>query len=58
MKRFSTRCMDDLVNKTPKSPATGKSAPSRKTIDFLSRFARAYHAETDIQRNICGIVLN
>lgn len=58
MKRLSTQCMDGHMNKTEKSPSAEKSMPSRKTLDFLTRFSRAYHAETNIRQNICGIVLN
>ena len=58
MKRFSTQCMDEFVNKTEKAPCTQRSTPSRETLDFLTQFARAYHAEINIQENVCGLVLN
>ncbi len=58
MRRLSTRCMDEFINKAEKSRNTEKSNPSKKTLDFLTRFSKAYHAEGDIQQDICGMVMN
>lgn len=58
MKRFSTQCMEELENKTKKNRSGKKSAPSRRTIDFLSQFARSYHAEPALQPEFCGYVVN
>jgi len=50
--------MDEFINKAEKSRNTEKSNPSKKTLDFLTRFSKAYHAEGDIQQDICGMVMN
>ncbi len=57
MKRFSTQCMNE-INKTKKSRSAGKSSPKKKTMDFLTQFARAYHAEPDVRQELCGYVMN
>lgn len=58
MKRLSTPCMNEIENRTDKSRNEKKSAPSRKTLDFLSQFARVYHSEPVMQPELCGLVLN
>lgn len=58
MKRFSTHCMDELKDKTKKNRNEKKSTPSQKTLDFLSQFARSYHAEPALQPEFCGYVMN
>ena len=58
MKRFSTQCMDGLKDKTKKNRNEKKCAPSRRTLDFLSQFARSYHAEPALQPEFCGYVMN
>lgn len=58
MKNFSTQCMDGFVNKLEQFSSAKKSAPKRQTMDFLTKFARAYHAEVGLQENLCGLVLN
>lgn len=58
MKRFSTRCMKNLGDKTRKSRNEKKSMPSRKTLDFLSQFARVYQAEPVLDPSYCGYVMN
>lgn len=58
MKRFSTQCMNGLENKTKKNRDGKKSAPSKQTLDFLSQFARIYHAEPAMQPELRGYVMN
>lgn len=58
MKRFSTQCMDELKDKTKRNRNGKKSIPSRQTLDFLSQFARSYHAEPALQPEFCGYVMN
>ena len=58
MKRFSTQCMDGLKDKTKKNRNEKKSTPSKQTLDFLSQFARIYHAEPAMQPELCGYVMN
>jgi hypothetical protein len=58
MKRLSTRCTDEFINKTEKNRYAEKRSPKKKTLDFLTGFARAYHAESGIQQGLCGIVIN
>ncbi|MDH6304711.1 hypothetical protein M2459_001448 [Parabacteroides sp. PF5-5] len=57
MRKLSTRCME-TVNKTKKEWGTEKSIPQKKTLDFLSQFARVYHAEPAMQEKLCGFVMN
>ena len=58
MKSCSTEGMDGLKDKTKKNRNEKKSAPSRQTLDFLSQFARSYHAEPALQPEFCGYVMN
>ncbi|WP_280758094.1 MULTISPECIES: hypothetical protein [unclassified Parabacteroides] len=48
----------ETVNKTKKEWGTEKSIPQKKTLDFLSQFARVYHAEPAMQEKLCGFVMN
>ncbi|WP_165157760.1 hypothetical protein [Parabacteroides sp. ZJ-118] len=57
MRKFSTRCMDDLEKKMKSAPEV-KSLPRKQTIDFLKQFARAYQAEPAVCPEFCGYVLN
>lgn len=58
MKRLSTQCMDKLENKKTQRGGESKSLPHQKTLDFLSQFARVYHAEPVLRTELCGYVLN
>lgn len=58
MKKFSTQCMNELEDKTKKNRDEKKSTPSKQTLDFLSQFARIYHAEPAMQPELCGYVMN
>ncbi|MDR0429221.1 MAG: hypothetical protein LBH58_01925 [Tannerellaceae bacterium] len=58
MKRFSTRCMDELTDKIEKKRDNIKCMPRKKTLDFLTQFARVYHVEPDVNKEFCGIVMN
>lgn len=58
MKRFSTQCMNGLENKTKKNRNEKKSTPSKQTLDFLSQFARIYHAEPAMQPELCDELRN
>lgn len=59
MKRLSTQCMDELENRTDKNRNEKKlSMPNRKTLDFLTQFARVYHSEPALRPELCGLVMN
>ena len=53
MKKVSTHCL----NKRKESKANHVS-PRQQTLDLLSQFARAYHAEATLEIPLNGIVLN
>ncbi|MDR1937088.1 MAG: hypothetical protein LBQ73_01140 [Tannerellaceae bacterium] len=57
MKNVSTRCRDEIMEKG-KNSGGEKIAPCKQTLSFLTQFARAYHAEPVLQKNLCGFVLN
>jgi len=50
--------MNELVNNQEKNQGNEKRQPRKKTLDFLTHFARVYHAEPDMQQEICGYVMN
>jgi hypothetical protein len=50
--------MDEMIDRTGKKQDDGKSCPTKKTLDFLTRFSRAYHAEGSIRQEFCDMVMN
>ena len=59
MRKFSTQCMNDSTEGTKENSCKGRSImPSRQTLDFLSQFARCYHAEPSLRPEFCGYVMN
>ncbi|SEF40972.1 MULTISPECIES: hypothetical protein [Parabacteroides] len=58
MKRLSTQCMNEADNKAKKNPDDKNSMPRKQTLDFLSQFARVYHAEPLLRADLCGLVMN
>ena len=58
MKRSSTQCMNETDNKTKRKPEGRHSTPRKQTLDFLTQFARVYHAETALRTEFCGYVMN
>lgn len=58
MKRYSTQCIDKLEDKVKKDRNEKKSTPSKQTLDFLSQFARIYHAEPAMESELYGCVMN
>ena len=57
MNKLSTQCMHEPAGKETEMQEV-KTSPRKQTLDFLKRFARAYHAEPTIQEDLCGYVLN
>lgn len=59
MKNFSTRCLDEHNSKIEKNGDVDKSSsPRKKTLDFLTQFARVYHVEPELKESLCGLVMN
>lgn len=58
MKRLSTQCMDEIKNRTAGNREEKKSQPKRRTLDFLTQFARVYHSEPALHTELCGLVMN
>ena len=58
MKKLSTPCMNEMINNQKKDRNNERSNPRKKTLDFLTQFARAYQAEPAIQQDLCGYVMN
>jgi hypothetical protein len=57
MKNFSTRCRDKIIEK--ENTNNGKPImPRKQTLSFLTQFARVYHVEPLIEKNLCGFILN
>jgi hypothetical protein len=50
--------MDELTDKIEKKRDNIKCMPRKKTLDFLTQFARVYHVEPDVNKEFCGIVMN
>jgi hypothetical protein len=48
----------DKFKGTGKNGDGKRKGPRKQTLDFLSKFARVYHAEPLIQQKLCGFVLN
>lgn len=57
MKNISTHCVIKLIEKG-KNKNSKPAAPCRQTIDFLTQFARGYHVEPIMQKDLCGFILN
>ncbi|MDR1919300.1 MAG: hypothetical protein LBQ65_06605 [Tannerellaceae bacterium] len=57
MKDFSTPCWDKMMDKEKNNDAK-KNLPCKQTVSFLTQFARVYHAEPVLQKNLCGFILN
>jgi phosphoribosylformimino-5-aminoimidazole carboxamide ribonucleotide (ProFAR) isomerase len=57
MKNFSTQCVSKIMGKTTRKNSM-EEKPCKQTLNFLSQFARVYHAEPDIRKDLCGFVLN
>lgn len=58
MKKISTPTINNIENRTENIRVTQKNMPSRKTLDFLTQFARVYHAEASLRADLCGFVMN
>lgn len=58
MKRLSTRCMNGIENNRNKKQEEINSGPRKKTLDFLTQFARVYRAEPLFDEKVCGYILN
>ncbi len=59
MKRFSTQYFIKLKNdKNESRKAVQDFAPQQETLDFISQFARVYHAESELDPLFCGLILN
>jgi hypothetical protein len=57
MKSISTRCVIKLKGKEKNKD--GKPAmPCKQTMNFLTQFARGYHVEPVMQKDLRGFVLN
>ena len=57
MKKIST-LINDIENKTESIRVKKKCMPSRKTLDFLSQFARVYHVENSLRADLGGFIMN
>jgi hypothetical protein len=57
MKNLSTQCADKMMEKG-KNNNDREDKPCRQTLNFLSQFARVYHADPAIRQELCGVVLN
>ena len=57
MKKIST-LINDIENKTNSIHVEKKCMPSRKTLDFLTQFARVYHVETSLRADLGRFVMN
>ena len=55
MKKLSTSCMNETDNRNEKDIGL---FPRQRTLDFLSQFARVYHAEPVLKANFGGLILN
>lgn len=58
MRRFSTQYTHELKNGTKDDRGNRTSMPSRRTLDYLFRFAKCYHAEPTLESGLCGFVMN
>jgi hypothetical protein len=56
MKNFSTRCRGKIIEKENNNDKP--IMPRKQTLSFLMQFARVYHAESLIEKNLCGFILN
>jgi hypothetical protein len=56
MKNISTHCMIKLTEKGKNKDS--KPMPCRQTMGFLSQFARGYHVEPVIPKDLCAFMLN
>jgi hypothetical protein len=57
MKNLSTQCVNKIMGKGKRKDNT-EEKPCKQTLNFLSQFARIYHAEPALQQDLCGFVLN
>jgi hypothetical protein len=57
MKKIST-LKNGIEHRTDSVRLEKGCMPSRKTLDFLSQFARIYHVETSLRANLGGFVMN
>lgn len=59
MKKVSTSCTTDLsVKRNNMVSCSVENGPEQKTLDFLKRFARSYHAEPSLEARLCDFILN
>ena len=58
MKKISTLSIYKTDNRTNGIHVGKKCMPSRKTLDFLTQFARAYHVESALHTDLGGFVMN
>jgi hypothetical protein len=58
MKNFSTRCQGKIAEKGNNNNDGELILPCKKTLSFLTQFARVYHAEPLIRKKLCGFILN
>jgi hypothetical protein len=57
MKNFSTQCMDKMMG-NGKGKSLKKAMPCKQTLEFIMQFARVYHTEPALQKELCGFVIN
>lgn len=57
MKNFSTQCMDKMMG-NEKGKSLKKDVPCKQTLAFIMQFARVYHTEPALQKELCGFVIN
>jgi len=60
MKKFSMPFLSSPISVTECEPQdTTKLQPKQETLDFLKKFAAAYHAEKQTDSNVCvDFILN
>jgi hypothetical protein len=56
MKNISTRCVIKLTENGKNKDS--RLMPCRVTMDFLTQFARGYHIEPVIPKDLCAFMLN
>lgn len=57
MGEFSTHCLKKKQEERMR-PVADSLEPDVRTLDFIRRFARAYHAEPKMKADLSGFVLN
>jgi hypothetical protein len=57
MKNLSTQCVNKMI-KDRKNMDVKEHKPCKKTLTLLLQFARTYHAESSMQQELCGFILN